>query len=263
LISGFILVALIGATIAAVALLAARPPAADAPALDIGAVIGDSFGILRRNWRTFIPLALLIEGAPELLGAFSGDRFLSPFTVQESFETIVIGYFFQAMLVGASIRSLERRSPELRESAWLALKRLLPIIAAAIVSWLCIIAGFALLVVPGFIVAAALAMVVPVMVAERTSVIDAVMRSREMTRGARARVLALLFMFAALMLIIEIPVSIAGGALGENIWLAGIAEAVGASLTATFLAALLASIYVHLRRARGENAHEELQEIFR
>jgi hypothetical protein len=258
----FTLLALIGGSIVGVVVLAARPAPAGAPSIDIGAVLGDAFALLKRHGRQLLPAALLLEGVPEVLEVIYGpDDDL--FTLGTLLRIMVIGCFLQAMLVRASIRLLEGRATELREGASLVLRRLLPIIGASLLSWLCIIAGFALLIVPGFMAAAAFAVVVPVIVEERTGVVDALKRSHEITRGARARVLALLFIFTALMLVVLIPVEIAGGAFPDEIWLPAIIQGVGASLTAMFLAALLASLYVHLRRVRGEEPHDALQEIFR
>jgi len=265
---------LIVATVGGILLLvvlAARRPDDGTPIIEVGAVLQDAFGVIRRNWLGFLPVALLIEGIPELvveaLGqtlAMEDKYFIEEYSSAAYFiESIFIGYYFQAVMVAAAVESLEGNRPALGHSLIVALRRLLPVLAAMLLSWLILLAGYMLLIIPGLIAAAALAVVVPVIMQEGKGPIDAVMRSRELTSGSRARILILLLGYVALAASVEIPTAILGGALGDSTLFPAIVEGIGASLTALFLAALLASLYVHLRRARGEGTTDVLEDIFR
>jgi len=261
---------LIVATVGGILLLvvlAARRADDGVPIVEVGEVLQDAFRVIRRNWLRFLPAALLIEGVPQAL-AWSisdadGEFFSSRWAAATAIETLVIGYFFQAMIARAAVQSLEGEHPLLAESAWLALKRLLPVLAAMLLSWLVFVAGYVLLIIPGLIAAAALSVVVPVMMAEGKGPVDALIRSRELTSGSRARILIILLGYLALTAISMVPTAILGGALGDSMWLPAVVEGIAAALTALFLAALLASLYVHLLRARGEGEAAALEDIFR
>jgi hypothetical protein len=242
--------------------LARAQPRDGKPVLEVGETLQEGFALLKGNWVRFLGLSLLVEGVPEMLLTAYGDEDI-PFSLESLFDSLLIGYFLQAMLVRSGIRSLEGRPTDLLGSAWLALRRFLPILGAVLLSWFLVIAGYALLIIPGFMVAAALAVVVPVMVTEEAGVLEALQRSRDLTRGTRAQIIALLLIFAVIAGALSIPIAILAGALGDNVWMTALAAGLGSSINWALLAALLAALYVQLRRRSGDEPMDTLADIFR
>jgi hypothetical protein len=108
--------------------------------------------------------------------------------------------------------------------------------------------GFVLLIIPGFIFLTWWALVVPVVVLERTGIGESFSRSRTLVRGRGMTVFGTLFMAGVLMLVPILVVVLAVQSLVVSPLTAGLVAGVAiGGLTTPFLALCLVTLYADLR----------------
>ena len=115
----------------------------------------------------------------------------------------LLSLFAAAATADGACRSL-RGGPFLtREGLGRVSRRYLPLLGAAILSWLLIMAGLAALVVPGLMAIAALFVVLPVCIIESRGSVESMERAARLTNGHRWRVFALCLSTAVPMLAVS------------------------------------------------------------
>ncbi len=84
------------------------------------------------------------------------------------------------------------------------LRRAVPLLVVGVLSYLIVVLGTLLLVVPGIIFACALAVAIPAVVVERPGVLGAIKRSFALTKGKRLAVLAVFFLLFVIVLVVNV-----------------------------------------------------------
>jgi hypothetical protein len=175
--------------------------------MDVGQIIERAFGLFRRHWLLIAPFVAVVLFPSSLLQYWlfrEGNRrllrFTSPVTHETHIECIgpcapVIFRFVLAITIGvlasvpisivlsrAAARAFSGAGPpDLAVGESLA--RVPAALVAAILAWLAILAGFVLLVIPGFIVLVRFSVARQVVAIERAGPVQALRRSWRLTRG--------------------------------------------------------------------------------
>jgi hypothetical protein len=259
---------------------------------DIGRVMGESFAVFGREGRPVALLALLLVGLPQAIWAMV-LRFVTPLVPVASLGTggnlqtdRLIGMLrtFPLTLIAGMLALLlcsvvfyvaatrfwaqrgEGRGGTLTDAIRVVPGLLLPTFAVALLAYVGVVALLMLFVVPGVVMALSWFVAVPVMVNERTGIIEALRRSRALAMGSRGRVLVA----GLLMLVLTVLLSLASSATARGL-VGGSVEAPAFLILAQALVAVLsgmvhagffAAVYVELRRAREGFAVPMLAEVF-
>lgn len=242
---------------------------------DLGRVIQRTFVSIRHNWRVYFGAAALLVGVPSLimswgqtsvLGARSGAAVGAIFG---GLILYIIGFFLlQGMVLKAAVNGFNGKSTPFGRAFDAAISKVLPLIGLAILTFLALMVGFLLLIVPAVFLCVIWSVAAPSLVAEQRGVFESFTRSAELTRGHRWSVLGLLAIYMAMSWVISlvgggIGLALAGfGAAGINAapvmilnTLVNIITGVGASVGA-------ASLYYELRTAKEGSGAEALAAVF-
>lgn len=150
--------------------------------LSVGDTLNEVFSIYGARAGVLLPVAfwifLLVAVVDGLVGT---DLALFPLVIVVS---TVAATLYQGMVVGL-VRDVEesRREPSFGDLLGYATPVLLPLIGAGILSGIGIGVGILALVVPGLFLLTIWAVIAPVIVIERSGVLDSFGRSRELVRG--------------------------------------------------------------------------------
>lgn len=229
--------------------------------LDIGSVLGRSFGVIRRN-PISLGLVTLIYVAFNALTyyLFLGDMMDSAMsgggvavTSNVDFATVAIYWvvagvfsaFLVALVTYGTVQDLRGRPAGFGDWLRHSVNVVLPMILLAIVWYVIIAVGMILLIVPGIILMLMLWVVFPVMVMERPGVIGSLRRSAFLTKGNRWRLLGLFLLLAVIMGVLmaatlAVPFAQPGSILGGAV----------SAVLGIFWLVVLAVTYHDLRLAR-------------
>jgi hypothetical protein len=259
---------------------------------DIGRVMGQSFAVFGREGRPIALLALLLVGLPQAIWAMV-LRLVMPQLPVVSLGTGRNGQaerlvelfraFPVAMIVGSLVLLLcsvvfyiaatrfwaqrgEGRDVPLGAVIRVVPGLLLPTLAVALLAYVGVVALMMLLVVPGVVMALSWFVAVPVMVNERTGIIEALRRSRALAMGSRGRVLVAGLLMLVLTVLLSLTSTAAARGLAEGSGVVAaipvLTQAVVAVLSGMVHAGFFASVYVELRRVREGFAVPMLAEVF-
>jgi len=263
---------------------------------DIGRVLQRLFGVLGRNFVTFLVLSLLLVGLPTatvgvLQIIIQGPTLLNPAALDAKpnyagFAIIpfvwLIGAAANAVLQGAvihgAVSDLSGRKASFGEALGTGLRNLLPLIAVGLISAICIFFGLLVFIVPGVLLALAWAVTTPALVVERAGVFGAFARSLELTRDCRIYIFALAIIAAVVGFIFSMIASVfsfgggfaiaAAGGGANTAGLMGIlvGQQIAAFITQTASAMInsagIASVYYELRYVKEGVGAEQLAAVF-
>lgn len=249
---------------------------------DIGRVIQRTFGAVGRNFPVFLGLSVLMTGLPQaLLGWFSSRQALAPTDLSPAnlggmgiagLVTIVFAFVLQAALTHGAIQDMNGQKASFSDSFRTGLRNFLPVLGISILAGLGIGLGFVLLIVPGIMLAVLWSVVVPSQVAEKTGVLKAFGRSRELTRGHRWSIFALMLIYGVVSWIFAaVLVGVAALISGSFIGMANAANSIPvqvifspliSSVSSMIGAAGVASIYYELRVVKDGIGPQTLADIF-
>lgn len=235
----------------------------------VGGLVGTTFDVWWRNAFKFAGLALLVllpvfvVGVVAALVAAWADfqrtagRMWAPFLpVILMMLTMLV---FTGSLTYGAVQHLAERPVRFGEMLAVGFRRALPVLAAGLVSYVLMLAGTVLLVIPGIIVACALSVVIPAVVVERRGPFEAIKRSWELTRGYRPAIFASWLVMWLVLLVIN-------AALQIGVTLLGPLAAVIALPAQAFVMALPmlmpAVAYHDLRTTKEGTPSEELARVF-
>lgn len=220
------------------------------PKLSVGEALGKTFSIYREQAGALIPIAFwlfLAVSIIEALGAGSLGLGLVALVISLAVSTL-----YQGTVVGlVSDVQDGRRDHTIGEQMRAVAPAVAPLIGAGILSGLGIVLGLVLLIVPGLYLLTIWALIAPVIVVERSGVIDSFGRSRELVRGSGwpvfwTVVVAFLITFVAAIAFAAIAVALSDGILIEIVLLT-----LGATFTAPIPALVASVLYFRLLELRG------------
>jgi hypothetical protein len=264
---------------------------ASARAFEIGRVISRTFGAIGRNFVPFLLLAVLLGGLPNLLFTWAQlkiTRATPSYTPQilalwfGGFLIILAGsLILQASIVHATIADLKGRRASVGEALGAGLRHCLPLLLLGILTGLGLMLGLLLMIVPGIILSVVWSVAVPAKIAERAGVLQALSRSRDLTRGRRWPIFGLFLIYVVLVWIIQAVVMGVGLAVASalhgpiNMATDGGASFLGAfqkstlvtspiivTLIAMVSSSGLAALYYELRASREGIGPEALAAVF-
>lgn len=248
--------------------------------MSIGRVYGQAFRAIALNPLAIVGVALIFALLPQLattwLASLNGT---GDYSVVLAFGSLTgLGYILsvvfsvlaQGALVRATVAASEGRRAGFGESLGAALPVALPLIGLSIVVGIGVALGFVFLIVPGIILYVMWIVSAPVLVEERTGVFGAMSRSRELTKGARWNVFALLLTAGVLYLVFTIVVGLLVVALGMprlgdtavGLWPALVGGTILGTITTALWSVIVSSLYVELRQWKDGPAEAALSEIF-
>ena len=256
--------------------------------LDIGRVFSQTFAVLRRNFVAFFGLSFLLTGLPTGIMAFvqagrlpkvSTDPLaaFSPAMIVPTLLAVLVVVVAVSVLQGAlihgTVQDMNGNRPSLGDCLATGLRSFLPLLAVSILFSLALAGATILLIVPGIMLGCAWCVVVPALVADRTTIRGAFGRASDLTRGNRWRIFGLFLIFWVALFVFAMIAGalIVGAALGTGgfdpvsfatsplqIGLQTLINAVSYAISSTGVAVL----YVELRRAREGLGAEGLAGIF-
>jgi hypothetical protein len=248
---------------------------------DVGRVVSRTFSVIGRNWLTFLLLSVLSVIPLQLWtyfftqGAAAGGPayMLSPGFVLSAIGgwivTIVLGFVLQAALTYGTIMDLNGQRASLGEALGVGLRAFLPILAIGVLYTFGVMVGFLLLIVPGLMLFAAWAVVVPVRIAENAGIVQSFSRSGELTRGHRWAIFGMFIVFGVAVFILDMVTRpVFGLAVTANTAAAAVPPLylvlTGAVrvVTAAVSAAGTACIYYELRTAKEGIGPQQLASVF-
>lgn len=221
------------------------------PKLSVGDALGKTFSIYREQAGALIPIAFWLFLAVAIVEALAaGNLVLGLIALVIS---LAVSTLYQGTVVGlVSDVQDGRRDYTIGEQMRAVAPVVMPLIGAGILSGLGIVLGLVLLVVPGLFLLTIWAVIAPVIVVERSGVIDSFGRSRELVRGSGwpvfwTVVVAFLITFVAAIAFAALAVALSDGILIEIVLLT-----LGATFTAPIPALVASVLYFRLLELRAE-----------
>lgn len=179
-------------------------------------VLVRAFDIVRTNLLLLAGLTVTLYGLPRIgsamLDVITDDLSILPdgvfgFTNFVYWVLSALGAFaLQAAVVYVAAADLNGRRPEIGQALRTALRFLVPLIGICLVTFIAVLAGSILFIVPGLFVATIWSMAAPVAVAERLGVGAALSRSASLTVGYRWNVFGMIAGFIAAMVLIGVVI---------------------------------------------------------
>ncbi|HZV84937.1 MAG TPA: hypothetical protein VFF48_08125, partial [Brevundimonas sp.] len=205
------------------------------------------------------------QAANTVVNPFAGV----PFVFVGSVLTVIGSYVLQGMVVFAAVNGFNGKSVDLGGALSVGLRFFFPLLGLAILMGLGLGLGFLLLIVPGVILAVMWLVASPALVVENRGIFDSFQRSRDLTRGNRWMIFALLVVYVVLSSMISWLVVGVGVAAGGSFTTAtthwGVAMVLTPLvnvLTGVVSAAGVAAVYYELRRAKEGVSPEQLASVF-
>jgi hypothetical protein len=215
--------------------------------LDPGAVISGALQIYRDHAAVLIPAALAVFAVQAVLSiAFSGGL-----GILISIISVVLGTFYQGMVVEL-VRDVQ--DGRLDSSVGQLFASIAPVVitllAVSILFGLGVAIGLVLIVIPGLFLLTIWSVTAPVVVLERTGVLDAFKRSHELVRGNGWSVFAVILVVFVGLAIVSTFAAILSSGLGDVG--SAIVSWLVTSATAPISALTAAVLYLTLRDRAGE-----------
>jgi hypothetical protein len=208
--------------------------------LDVGGTLSQIFSTYGDQAGVLLPVAFgLFLLVAVINGILAGSFILFPLALAVS---VVAGTLYQGMVVGL-VRDVQdgRRDSsvgQLIEATWPVV---LPLIGAGILAGLGIGVGFLLFVVPGLILLTIWSVIAPVIVVERSGVIDAFRRSRALVEGNGWQVFGVIFVVFLITAAAGVILGLIGAGISDSFGMRVLVNVIVSTLTAP-IAALAASI---------------------
>ncbi len=183
---------------------------------DIGALLGEAFGIFKKMFTVMILLYLVYFLVTSLVAIMLGADTPEPTTLALTLN-IIIAYLLTAFLSGvytASVWShMNQHESPIKQGMARCLEVFPMLLGAMILVGIFAAIGFLLFIVPGIIVALALSLVAPVVVIENPGITASLKRSYELTDGYKVKIFYILMIMVAVVLV---PIAIASLVFGPS-----------------------------------------------
>jgi hypothetical protein len=215
--------------------------------LGFGETLDGAFTLLRRHFSVFfatalvpqLPVILFWLVGPAVIGPVeNGSTYLEAASLLLSPYSLFVAILVMGALTHAAAAAYKGAQPGVGASLKRGLRKFLPLAVVSMIVWFMMVVGLLLLIVPGLIVAAMYFAVYPGVMIENRGPLEALGRSRRLSRGARGRILALIVVAWLITLLPVIGlwmfagVSVGAGAAigaatvtGTSLWMAGLMQA--------------------------------------
>lgn len=245
---------------------------------DFGRVVGQTFGLIGRNFVLFLIMALVFVGAPQFgvlyaqMMSFSTDPSLVPaISGLGVLINLVTQFILQGALTRAAVDDLSGAGVKFGAAIGDGLRFFFPLLLVAILVTLGTFAGLVFLVVPGLMLAVRWAVAAPVVVVEKVGPTSSMGRSADLSRNHRWSIFGLFLLYLVFAYAVQIILGVVMSALGANpmsYTLDGVG--IGFAVASAAIAALIslvstvgtASLYFELRRVKEGVGVSELAKVF-
>jgi hypothetical protein len=218
--------------------------------LDVGATLSEVFSIYRDNAGVLLPVAFWLFLVVAILNGIAGSSLV--LLLVASVAGIAAGTLYQGMVVNL-VRDVQdgRRDFSAGELLRSATPFIAPLIGAGILAGLGIGIGLILFIVPGLILLTIWAVLAPVIVVEKSPVMAAFGRSRELVRGNGWQVFGAIVVAFLIVIVGGIVFTAIAAAIADGPLLRIVFSALASTITAPVSALVAAVIYFRLRAFEG------------
>lgn len=250
---------------------------------DFGRVVGQTFGLLGRNFVLFFLLGLLLVGAPQFAVEYarsyaysSGDPMMMSYVGMGALVVgLVFTYVLQGALTRASVDDLSGKGVSFGAALGDGFRFFFPLFIVALLVGIGLMIGFILLVIPGLVLAVRWIVAAPAVVVEREGPTRAIGRSAELGEGHRWAIFGLLLLFLVFaygcIILLGVAIGATTGAISEDgvihtmdatgLIVAGL-SALSSTLTTLISTVGVASLYFELRRVKEGVSVTDLAAVF-
>ena len=216
--------------------------------LNVGAVFSQALATLQSKPLFFVFTGLMV-GVASLVGDDGGG----PLVLIGILLTLVVGAVAQILTVRATTGPLGvDAGAEFVPAVQAALPKFVPVFLTSLLVQVLVSLGMFFLIVPGVFLAVMLLVSTIACILEDRSPVEALKRSRELTRGNRWRVLGLVLILALLVigtgLLVAIPTAAAGIVPGIGALVGRVLASAAEGLLGVFVAIILTHAFLELRR---------------
>ena len=222
--------------------------------LNVGAVFSQALATLQSKLLFFVFTGLMV-GVASLVGDDGGG----PLVLIGILLTLVVGAVAQILTVRATTGPLGADAgAEFVPAIQAALPKFVPVFLTSLLVQVLVSLGMFFLIVPGVFLAVMLLVSTIACILEDRSPVEALKRSRELTRGNRWRVLGLVLILALLVigvgLLVAIPTADAGIVPGIGALVGRVLASAAEGLLGVFVAIILTHAFLELRRLNEASA---------
>jgi hypothetical protein len=249
---------------------------------DFGHVVGQTFGLIGRNFFAFITLALILVGAPRfgimyLQSTLLVERpdLLSWAPLAGALVSLVTTYVLQGALTRASVDDLSKKGVSIGAALGDGLRYFFPLFIVALLVGLGTGIGFIFFIIPGLFLIVRWAVAAPAALIEREGPTHSIGRSAELTQGHRWAVFGLVLLYFVLFYASIFGLdrllaatgdlgSTPNGTMTNNVpgYIYAGATAVVETLLSLVATVGMASLYFELRRVKDGVGVDELAKVF-
>jgi hypothetical protein len=246
---------------------------------EFGRVVGQTFGLIGRNFIWFLLLALVFVGIPQFGYLYAQAYVYSSqpalvvwVTIGGVIVSLVTTYILQGALTRAAVDDLSGRGMRIGPAIGDGLANFFPLFIVALLVGIGTMLGALLLIIPAFLLAVRWAVSAPVVVMERKGPTGAMGRSAELSEGHRWAIFGLLLIYVIFAYAVQIGVVLGLSAVGiaiterfslgvPGLIFAGVSAASAAIVTLISTVGS-ASLYFELRRVKDGVGVEDLAKVF-
>ena len=215
--------------------------------LDVGGTLSQAFSIYGSQAGVLLPLALAIFLAVAIVAGVLAS--ISWVLLPIVFAVSVIGNTLYQGMVVSLVADVQdgRRDSSVGDLVNSAMPVIVPLFLAGLLAGLGIALGFVLLIVPGLILLTIWSVIAPVIVLERTGVIDAFGRSRELVRGHGWQVFGVIVCVFLIIIVVRMVLGAIAVGVDDSVVMRTIFDVIGSALTAPVVALVASVLYFRLK----------------
>lgn len=243
---------------------------------DLGRVVQRTFASISQNWLVFLVSAILLIGIPSLVTGY-GQTLSNAVQPLGGLPIISIGwvltivgtYVLQGTVVFTTVNGFNGKQIDIGGALAVGLRFFFPLLGVAILMGLGVGLGFILLVIPGLILTVMWVVTAPALVVEKRGIFESFQRSRDLTRGNRWMIFAILVVYGVVSSIISWTVIGIGAAMGGSLATASSVGLIALVLTplvnvvtAVLSSAGVSAIYYELRTSKEGVSPDQLASAF-
>jgi hypothetical protein len=216
--------------------------------LDVGGTLSQIFSTYGDQAGVLLPVAFAIYLVVAVVNAILVGSFVLTLTLGLA-VSIIAATLYQGMVVNL-VKDIQdgRRDNSVQDLIDAAWPVVLPLIGAGILAGIAIGIGFLFLLVPGLILLTIWSVIAPVIVVERSGVIDAFGRSRRLVKGNGWQVFGVIVVVFLITAIVSIVLGAIGGAISGGFGMHLLVNLIASTVTAPIGALAASTIYFGLLR---------------
>jgi hypothetical protein len=218
--------------------------------LDVGGTLSQAFSIYGSQAGVLLPLAFALFLVVAIVGGLLAG--ISWVLVPIVFAISVIANTLYQGMVVTLVSDVQdgRRDSSVGDLVNSASPVILPLFLAGLLAGLAIAVGLFLLIVPGLILLTIWAVLAPVIVLERTGVMKAFGRSRELVRGNGWQVFGVIVCVFLIVLVVRAILGAIAVGIDDSFLIRTVFELIASSITAPIAALVAAVIYFRLKEIK-------------